>query len=74
MCLIDTQKVTQFNNWSNNDINIKCNNGKLNKALNETIVGREVLTGELGAVQMDGGRLRVTFWRSEYEYSVRRRN
>ena len=70
MCLRDTQKVTQFYNWSNNDINIIFNNSKLNKALHETIVGREVLTGELCAVQMDGGRLRVTFWRSEYEYWV----
>jgi len=35
-----------------------------------TIFGREVLAGELGAEQMDGGRLRVTFWRSEYEYWV----
>ena len=42
-------------------MNIKCNNVKLNKALHETIVGREVLTGEMGVVQMDGGRLRVTF-------------
>ena len=42
-------------------MNIKFNNSKLNKALHETIVGKEVLTGELGAVQMDGGRLRVTF-------------
>jgi len=64
-CLFETQKDTQFYNWSNNDINIKFNNSRLNKALHQTIVGREVLTGELCAVQMDGGRLHVAFWRSE---------
>ena len=65
MCLFQTQKVTQFYTWSNNDINIKCNNSRLNKALHHTAVGREVLTGELCAVQMGGGRLHVAFWRSE---------
>ena len=65
MCLFETQKVTQFYNWSNNDINIKCNNSRLNKALHQTTVGREVLTGELCAVQMGCGRLNVAFWRSE---------